>query len=252
VTPEAAASPLARAARAASAALDLLLPPRCPGCGAVTASPEAFCAACFGAIRWLGPDQCARCGDAETDRHPACGRCREASPAFADARAAAAYEGIAKAVALRFKHGDATALAAALAARMARVAPDWLGLDALLVPVPLHRWRLWRRGYNQAALLARALARRTGATARLDALVRARRTELSAGMGRAERAANVAGAIACARPAAVAGRRVVLVDDVIASGATIAECARALADAGAQQVDALAFARVVRNPRATH
>jgi len=118
--------------------------------------------------------------------------------------------------------------------------------------VPLHRWRLWRRGYNQAALLARALARATGATAALDALARTRATARSAGMDRAERAANVAGAIACARPAAVAGRRIVLVDDVIASGATLAECARALADAGAQQIVALAFARVVHNPPAPH
>jgi ComF family protein len=249
--PDAAPAP-GWAARAGQAALDLLLPPRCPGCGAVTASPDAFCADCFAAIRWLDASQCARCGEAEADRHPACARCREPAPAFAGARAAAAYEGPARTVALRFKHGDATGLARPMAARMARLAPDWLGPDALLVPVPLHRLRLWRRGYNQAALLAQALARATGADARLDALARTRATSLSAGMGRAERAANVEGAIACPHPGAVAGRRVVLIDDVIASGATIAACARALADAGAQQVRALAFARVVRDPLANH
>lgn len=243
------ASPIARAARAA---LDLLLPPRCPACGVVTASPDAFCASCFGQVRWLDASQCARCGEAEADRHPACARCREPAPAFAAARAAAAYDGPARTVVLRFKHGDATGLAAALAARMARLAPDWLRPDALLVPVPLHRWRLWRRGYNQAALLATALARATGAATVPDALARTRATALSAGMDRADRAANVAGAIACARPAAVAGRRVVLVDDVITSGATMDACARSLADAGAQQVVALAFARVVRDPLATH
>lgn len=238
--------------RAGRAMLDLLLPPRCPGCGAVTASADAFCADCFGQVRWLGVDQCVRCGEAEANRRPACARCREPAPALAGARAAAAYAGPARAVALRFKHGDATALARPMAARMARVAGDWLRADALLVPVPLHRWRLWRRGYNQAALLAQALARACGATAALDALARPRATALSAGMSRAERAANVAGAISCPGPAAVAGRRVVLVDDVIASGATLAECARVLADAGAQQVTALAFARVVHDPRDTH
>ncbi len=245
-------APAALLARAGRATLDLLLPPRCPGCGTVTASPDAFCARCFGAMHWLGADQCPRCGENEADRHPACARCREPAPAFAEARAAVAYAGPARAVVLRFKHGDATALAAPMAAAMARIARDWLGADPLLVPVPLHRWRLWRRGYNQAALLARALAQRCGAPVVLDALARPRRTALSAGMNRAERAANLAGAIRCARPDTVAGRSIVLVDDVITSGATIGACAAALADACAQQVRALAFARVVRDPLAHH
>jgi ComF family protein len=237
-------------ARAGRATLDLLLPPRCPGCGVVTASPDAFCADCFGAMRWLDAHQCSRCGEDEAHRHPACARCREPAPAFAAARAAVAYDGPARGVVLRFKHGDATALAGPMAAAMARIARDWLGADALLVPVPLHRWRLWRRGYNQAALLAQALARRCAAPVLLDALARPRRTALSAGMNRAERAANLEGAVCCARPATVAGRTIVLVDDVITSGATIGACAAALADAGAQQVRALAFARVVRDPLA--
>lgn len=238
-------------ARAGRAALDLLLPPRCPGCGAVTADADAFCADCFGALTWLGPDQCARCGEAEADRHPACRRCHEPAPAFAAARAAVAYAGPARGLVLRFKHGDATALARPMASAMARAGRAWLDPQALLVPVPLHRWRLWHRGYNQAALLAQELARRTGAKLALDALARTRRTAPTAGMDRAERAANVAGAIACQAPGRVAGRAVVLVDDVITTGATMAACAAALADAGAQQVVALAFARVVRDPFAT-
>lgn len=242
-------------ARILSAAIATVLPPRCPACGVVVPGDGLFCAACFTGLKLLSPPWCARCGEPfALDMPPAtlCTRCAADPPAFAEARAALAYADPAKSLALRLKHGDATQLAAVMAVQMARVAADWLTPEVLLVPVPLHRWRLWRRGYNQAALIAQALARRTPACALLDGLVRTRATPPSAGMTRDERQANVRGAFAVPRPDRIAGRAIVLIDDVLTSGATMDACARALLDAGSGPVRALAFARVAHGARPYH
>jgi ComF family protein len=169
-------------------------------------------------------------------------RTRRSSPA----RAALVYDGPARDVLLALKHGDRDFLARIMAPAMARAGADMLGDGAVLVPVPLHRWRLWRRGYNQAALLAVAIARRSGNPVAVDALQRIRATDSSRGMSRSQRAANVRGVFRVARPAAIKGRRVVLVDDVLTTGATVAACTRMLLRGGAAQVDVLTWARVVR------
>ena len=193
---------------------------------------------------------CAGCGAPfEIDRGPdaRCGACLETPPRFAAARAALAYDGPAKTVLLGFKHGDRQHLAAVMAPQMVRAGADWLSPDTVLVPVPLHRRRLWKRGFNQAALLARAIARRSGAAMAVDALVRAKPTRSSQGMGRRARVANVRGAFKVARPEAIAGREVVLVDDVLTTGATVEACTRILLRAGAKRVRVLTWARVVRD-----
>lgn len=176
----------------------------------------------------------------------ACGACLAVPPAFDRLRAAVAYGDIPRRVALKLKYGGRPGVAETIARFVARHldAPA----DALVVPVPLHRWRIWKRGYNQAALIASALARRTGLEARLDLIERVKATPPLKGMGPKERKDAVRGAfrIAPERKAQVRGRTVVLVDDVYTSGATAGGCARVLKRAGASRVDVLAWARVVR------
>jgi ComF family protein len=230
-------------------AVDFALPPRCPGCGAITGEPHRFCLGCWRSLAFLGEPCCARCGlpfafDGGDDA--LCGRCLAEPPPFDRLRAAVAYGDVSRQVALKLKYSGRPGLAGTLAHFMLRhVAGEG---DPLLVPVPLHRWRIWRRGYNQAALIASALARRTGLPAGLDLLVRTRATPPLRGLGRRERALAVRGAFRVAdgaRPR-LAGRRIVLVDDVYTSGATASACARALRRAGAGRVEILCWARVVR------
>ena len=226
-------------------AMDLALPPRCPGCGSPCARDGAFCADCWGAMRFIGPPWCERCRlpfDYETGPGACCDACLVRPPRHVGVSAAVAYGPIARQLALKLKYGRRIGLADTMAALMVRHVPAG---SELVVPVPLHRWRLWRRGYNQAALLARAVARRAGLPVRVDALVRIQRTPVLRGLSGRERARAVWGAFAATPGAAIAGRRLLLVDDVYTSGATVAACTRALRDAGAAEVAVLCWARVL-------
>ncbi len=232
------------------AVVDLVLPPRCPGCRCIVAADGSFCAACWQDLAFITAPLCARCGvPFEHDRGAGaeCGACLAEPPRYTAARAALVYGGPARRVLLALKHGDRQHLARIMAGHMARAAGPLLGTDVLIVPVPLHWRRLWQRGFNQAALLARALARGSGAPIAVDALVRAKPTAISRGLGRSARARNVRGAFRVRDRALVRGRRIVLVDDVLTTGATADACARVLRRAGAQEVHVLTFARVVRD-----
>ena len=236
--------------RPASALLDLILPPRCPACRQVVADDGRFCAECWPSLSFITAPQCACCGapfDHDRGAGTRCGQCLLKSPRYATARAALAYDGAARTVLLGFKHGDRQHLARLMAPHVARVGVGVLGPDALLVPVPLHYTRLWRRGFNQAALLARAVGRRTAVPLAVDALVRVRRTALSRGLNRRKRAENVRAAFRVRAPDQIRGRNIVLVDDVLTTGATADACARMLLRAGAARVDVLTWARVVRD-----
>jgi ComF family protein len=236
-----------RAARAtARQVIDFALPPRCPGCAAIVPDPHLFCLTCWQALQFLGEPCCTRCGlpfPFQTGDAAECAACLATPPLFDRARAAVAYGEISRVVALKLKYGRRPGLAETLARLMQRHAQG-----DLLAPVPLHRWRIWTRGYNQSALIAAALARRTGLPVELGLLQRIKGTPPLRGMGRRERALAVRGAFRladAARPT-VAGRTVILVDDVFTSGATANACARALKRGGASAVNILCWARVVR------
>ncbi|HVQ07426.1 MAG TPA: ComF family protein [Allosphingosinicella sp.] len=242
-----AAASLAR--RALKPILDFALPPRCPGCGAVTEEPHRFCLDCWSALAFLGPPCCARCAlpfDYETGAGVECGRCSAEPPAFDRLRAAVAYGEISRRVALKLKYGGRPGIAETMARFMARHLDA--GEDWLLAPVPLHRWRIWRRGYNQSALIATALAGRARLETRLDLVERVKATPPLRDMDPRERRDAVRGAfrVNARHKAEVKGRAILLIDDVYTSGATANGCARILKRAGAGRVDILAWARVVK------
>ena len=225
--------------------IDLALPPRCPGCGTITGQPHSFCADCWTGIEWLGDSGCQSCGlplaatDIET-----CAGCLAKPPVIFRTRAAVAYGDATRGLPLRLKYSRKVAMAKTMA-RLMRPLIDASG-DPLLVPVPLHRSRLWTRGFNQAALLAGELARLANADHDPFVLRRAKRTAALKGMSPQQRKREVAGAFTVDAKAGLAGRKVILVDDVLTTGSTANGCARALRKAGADRVDLICWARVVR------
>jgi ComF family protein len=238
---------------ALSALIDFALPPRCPACGAVTGEPHRFCLECWQSIRFLGDPCCTRCGrpfahDRGTDAE--CAACLAAPPDYDRLRSAVAYGEVARRVALKLKYGRRPGVAQTIAHLMRRHVEALAGRagDApLLVPVPLHRWRIWKRGYNQSGLIATALAKRTGHEVALDLLRRVKATPSLRGLGRRERAMAVRGAFRVLErmKPRIAGRTILLVDDVYTSGATANACARALRRAGAAEVNIICWARVI-------
>jgi ComF family protein len=240
--------------------LDLVLPPRCLGCGELVERQGTLCAPCWAAITFVAEPLCRRCGlpfafdpdsagpDPAGD-HYQCGACLAEAPPFERARAVMRYDDASRPLLLGFKHGDRTEAAPPFAAWMARSGGELLAAAGLVAPVPLHWRRLLARRYNQAALLARPLAGLAGVPAVPDLLLRRRATPSQGRLSRAERQRNVAGAFAVnpRRAAALRGRRLLLIDDVMTTGATVSACARAALRAGAAAVDVLVLARAVRD-----
>ena len=230
--------------------LDFALPPRCGGCGTIVDEVDSFCADCWKKLEFLGPGGCSRCGmplratDADL-----CAACLAKPPRLDRIRSAVAYDDISRSIAMRLKYGRKVALARTMSRYMRPLLGE-VPEGALFVPVPLHRTRLWRRGFNQSAIVARELARHTGLPVDVEALARVRATPPLKGMTMRQRRRTVAGAFRARPGAELRGRTVVLIDDVLTTGSTANACARALKRAGAARVELLSWARVVRPSQA--
>ena len=232
--------------------LDLLFPPLCVACRAHVADPGSLCSQCWGDISFIEGPVCGACGlpfDIDPGGETLCAACHAKPPRFDRALSVMRYDEASKKLALALKWADRLDLSPAFARWMERSGRALLDEADVIVPVPLHRFRLWRRRYNQAAVIAQGLARSRGAAYEPLLLQRLKPTPSQGKMPSAKaRRRNMLGAFAVpkARRAEVKGRTVLLVDDVLTTGATLDACARSLKRAGAARVLALTLARVVR------
>jgi predicted amidophosphoribosyltransferase len=229
--------------------VNLVFPPRCPLCGGGVGSQGGLCPECWSTLAIPGEPACAACSRPFGDAMPhggTCAPCLADPPRHAGIAAATLYNDASRKLVLAFKHGNRLALAPMMAGliapRLGFVDDGWL-----IVPVPLHRWRLWKRGYNQAAELARQIAQRTGGKLVVDVLERRKPTPPLGRLGRLARKRALSGAIAVRgrRKGLLGAAKVVLVDDVLTSGATSDACVSALRRAGAERVVIACFARVL-------
>lgn len=245
------AQELKRVARTAGLfCLDMVLPPSCAVCGTEVDRAGSLCPACFGRMHAISAPRCDACGvplpaAAHLGREGLCARCERHPPAWARGRAAYVYDEGSRDLVLALKYADRTENAAVLARQMVRAGNDILAVADVLVPVPVHWRRLFQRRYNQAALLARAIGRESGMPVLVDALRRARATSRLAAFSAAERAREMEGAVGVtpSRALRIREQNIVLVDDILTTGATAGACTRALLDAGAASVALLAAAR---------
>jgi ComF family protein len=236
--------------RALEAATRLVYPPVCVACQHATAEPHALCASCWAGMGFISRPLCERLGtpfSVDIGGQLLSPHAIADPPVFARARAVARYDETARALVHRLKYGDRTELAIALARMMALAGRELVDGADVIVPVPLHWTRSWRRRFNQSALLAREIGRIASKPVALEAVIRVRRTATQVGLSRDERRENLRAAFrpGLSAPREIEGRRVLLVDDVLTSGATANAVSRALLKGGADAIDVLTFARVV-------
>lgn len=237
-----------------SGALAIVYPPSCIACQAAVGQAQALCPSCWSSIGFIERPYCERLGTpfaVDLGGGLLSPAAIADPPAYARARAVCRFDGVARELVHRLKYGDRTELALTLGRMMAQAGRELLVDADLVVPVPLHRTRLWSRRFNQAAALAGVVARHAGLPVARAALARVKRTRQQVGLTRPQRAENLQGAFRVPdtmRPQ-VEGRRILLVDDVLTTGSTANAAARALLRAGARDVDVLTFARVVTDGR---
>lgn len=234
-----------------TAALDVLLPPRCAGTGEVVDTPGMISPAFWGELGFIEAPFCTACGTPfgfENALGMMCAACMEYEPDFDRARAPVVYNDASRQLILDFKHGDKMHFVHTFIPWMVRAGAELIEEADMIIPVPLHARRLWKRRYNQSAVLAEELGKRCGKQHLPDGLLRMRATVPQKGMSRKERRDNVKGAFAVNGRylTALPGKNILLVDDVYTSGATLNECAKTLKKHGAAKVSVLTIARVTR------
>ena len=233
--------------------VDLVYPPRCPICGEGVAQQGGLCMPCWSTLAIPGEPACVSCGRPFGNDH--LGEAAQCAPCMLDPAqhdgisAGTLYNDTSRKLVLAFKHGGKIGLAPLLARLIATRLPQAVEGEAapLIIPVPLHRWRLWRRGYNQAALLSAELAKLGAGDLLVDGIVRTKQTPPLGGLGRKQREKTLAGAmvVRASRKERIKDRTVILVDDVLTSGATSDACVKVLRKAGAKSVRIACFARVL-------
>ena len=238
--------------RSGRAVTNLLWPPSCIGCGSAVVESDRFCAACWQSLPLISPPVCQRYGvplPFDLGPEPLSPLAISDPPVFARARAAFRYDGLARELVHHLKYGDRTELARPMGRLMAEAGKALVADASLLVPVPLHRFRFFGRRFNQAALLAKEIGVLTDVPVGYEVLARVKATRPQVGLTRAERADNLARAFAVPdhQRLHVAGRHILLIDDVMTSAATGNACARTLLKAGAAAVDLLVFAVVANS-----
>jgi len=236
----------------AGRALDILLPPRCYACGAEVSRQGELCGSCWAGLTFITEPMCRICGypfDYATVEESLCAACHARKPSYDRAASALVYDDASSSLVLAFKRGDRTHLAEPLGRLAARAGEVLLAEADLILPVPLHPRRLFARRFNQAALLAREISKASGVGWSPDLLYRRRNTPSQGGLSNKQRRENMRGAFMAG--GRLEARHVVLVDDVMTTGATAEACAKVLRGAGARSVALLTLTRVVRPTQTT-
>jgi ComF family protein len=223
------------------------LPPRCAGCSAIVEDDHRLCLACWQGLTFLPSRGCPTCNAPVSVEGQQCGPCLLNPPVHDGVWAAVVYGDVARAIVLKFKHGRRPGMAGTMARHLVHQQSQLP--PAIYAPVPLHRWRIWSRGFNQSLLIAKSIRRAGQDTLIPDLLIRKKATAMLKGLGSAARAKEVRGAfdVNPVHSRMVHGQTICLVDDVYTSGATINACAKALKKAGAARVIGLCWARVLHD-----
>lgn len=225
---------------------DVVYPPRCVACRAEVAAAHSFCYTCFSKVRMISEPACDCCGepfDFAVEKGALCGKCMSEPPPYDQAKSVMVYDDASKRLITTFKYSDRTSLAIFLSQLMATRGQELVSTCDMIIPVPLHWRRLLSRRYNQSYLLARRLSKQAKKRHAANLLRRIRYTAQQTGLSRTERDRNVRGAFKVSKPDQVKDKTILLVDDVLTTGATIEACARALKKSGAAKVYVLTAAR---------
>ncbi len=233
-------------------AVDTVLPPRCIITGEIVDQQGMVSPKAWSQLNFIAKPQCECCGipfEFESFEGMTCTQCLDRPPLFETARGALKYDDASRHMILRFKHADQIHSVLAFVPWMEKAGAKMLAQADYLMPVPLHRWRLLSRRYNQSALISLALSKKTKVPSIVDGVLRIRATKVQGFMKAADRHKNVKKAFVVnpKRAAQIDGKSIVLIDDVYTTGATVKECAKTLINAGAARVDVLTLARVVRD-----
>jgi ComF family protein len=228
--------------------LNLFFPPQCMVCDVLVPTHGTLCMDCWNSVPFISEPMCACCGlplEFAVDENTLCGECLREHPPYSRARAAFVYNDTSRMLVLKLKYQDEMYLAPIFGPWLRSAGAELLRASDVIIPVPLHYWRMVGRRYNQSLLLARAIASDGGIPVIADGLKRIRHTKQQAGLTRPQRQKNVKNAFAANRPERIKNKSILLIDDVMTTGATLAACTETLLKAGASQVNVLTLARTV-------